>query len=179
MSRIGKTPVDIPAGVTVSVTDRVVDVKGPKGNLTVDLPKQIEVEVKDNQLFINRKDDEKESKALHGLIRSLINNNVLGVTEGYKKTLKLVGTGYRVAAKGEALSITVGYSHPVEVVPQEGVKLSIEGNNIIHVEGIDKQLVGQVAANIRSIRKPEPYKGKGIRYHDEVVRRKAGKAAVT
>ncbi len=175
MSRIGVIPVKIVDGVTVSVAESVVAIKGSKGQLSVPVLKGITVEVKDDQVVVDRKDDEIQTKAFHGLTRSLIDNAVIGVSRGYKKTLKLVGTGYRVAAKGTGLSVTVGYSHPVDIDAPEGVKVTAEGNDTIHVEGIDKQLVGQVAANIRKIKPPEPYKGKGIRYEDEVVRRKAGK----
>lgn len=177
MSRIGNTSISIPDGVTVVLASDLVTIKGPKGELSTELIGDITVEQKDNKLIVKRKDDEKASKAFHGLIRSLINNNVIGVSIGYKKTLKLVGTGYRVTQKGQALSLTLGFSHPVEVAAVEGISLSIEGNDIIFVEGIDKQQVGQVAANIRKLRPPEPYKGKGVRYENELVRRKAGKAA--
>lgn len=175
MSRIGVTPVEIPEAVTVTVADGKVMVKGTKGELVVELLPGIEVKVEDNKVVVSRKNEERQTVAFHGLIRSLINNAVIGVSQGYKKTLKLVGTGYRVASKGAGLSLSVGFSHPVEVVAPQGVKLSIEGNDTIHVEGIDKQQVGQTAANIRKIRPPEPYKGKGVRYEDEQVRRKAGK----
>lgn len=177
MSRIGKTPVQIPSGVTVSVEDKTVVVKGPKGELRAPLFPKLKIEVIDSELTVLRSSNEAQAKAFHGLVRSVINNNVIGVTEGYKKTLKLVGTGYRVQAKGRDLSLAVGYSHPVEVKATEGVMFAVEGNDTIVVTGIDKHLVGQVAANIRKIKPPEPYQGKGIRYEDEVVRRKQGKAA--
>jgi large subunit ribosomal protein L6 len=176
MSRIGKAAITIPAGVTVSVNGSVVDIKGPKGQLKVDILKGIKVEVKGDQISVSRTNENKQTKAFHGLIRSLIQNNVIGVAEGYKKTLKLVGTGYRVKAAGAGISLAVGFSHPVDVVPDQGVTIKVEGNDTIHIEGFDKQAVGQLAANIRKIRPPEPYKGKGIRYEDEVVRRKQGKA---
>jgi len=179
MSRIGKKPISLPSGVTVTVSDSQVIVKGQKGELKVDLLPNINVEVKDDQVLVTRKNDLKQTKANHGLIRSLVDNHVIGVTQGYKKTLKLVGTGYRVASKGAGLTLSVGFSHPVEVTAIEGVKLKIESNNVIHIEGTDKQRVGQMAADIRAVRKPEPYKGKGIRYEDEIVRRKSGKAAVS
>lgn len=179
MSRIGNQPVLIPTTVTVTVADKKIIVKGPKGELMIDLPEKIKVEIKDQQVIVTRQNDEKESKALHGLIRSLINNMINGVTEGYQKTLKLVGTGYRVASKGQGISLSVGFSHQVDVNPLPGIQFKVESNNLIHIEGTDKQQVGQMAANIRAIRPPEPYKGKGIRYRDEIVRKKAGKAAVT
>lgn len=177
MSRIGNTPISIPSGVTVTVTDAEIVVKGPKGQLSSVLPKGIAVEVKDNEVAVSRSNDNQQTRAFHGLLRSLINNNIIGVTEGYKKTLKLIGTGYRVQAKGAGLSLAVGLSHNVEVAPYEGVSLVTEGNDTVHVEGIDKQAVGQMAADIRKVRPPEPYKGKGIRYHDELVRTKQGKKA--
>lgn len=177
MSRIGKKPVSIAPQTTVTVVDNQVMVKGPKGQLNLDIPAKIKVEVKDNQVMVSRADDLKATKALHGLVRSLIQNYIIGVTESYKKSLKLLGTGYRVQAKGANLVLSVGFSHPVEVKAPEGIKLSAQGTDIIVIEGIDKQLVGQVAADIRAIRPPEPYKGKGIRYEDEVVKLKPGKAA--
>lgn len=177
MSRIGYKPITIPSGVTVTVNADGIEVKGAKGTLVAPAVSGVVVEVKDNEVLVTRKNELAQSKANHGLIRSLINNHIIGVTEGYKKTLKLIGTGYRVAAKGADLSLSVGFSHPVEVKAVPDIKLSLEGNDTIHVEGIDKQKVGQVAANIRMVRPPEPYKGKGIRYSDEVVSRKAGKAA--
>jgi large subunit ribosomal protein L6 len=179
MSKIGKTPIIIPEGVTVEITPNEVVVKGSKGELRVKILINIKVEVKDNLVVVSRKNNEKHTKSTHGLTRSLINNCIEGVVNGYKKTLNLVGTGYRVTAQDQNLSMTVGFSHPVKVEAVEGVKLTVEGNNVIHIEGIDKQQVGQMAANIRAIKPPEPYKGKGIKYSDEVVRRKAGKAAVT
>ncbi len=177
MSRIGYAKISIPEGVTVEIRDDQVVVKGPKGELSTQILSGITVSVEDNQVVVNRSNDEKELKAKHGLIRSLINNDIIGVSQGYSKTLKLVGTGYRVAQKGQGLSLSLGFSHPVEVEPVPGITYTLEGNDTITVTGIDKQLVGQVAANIRKVRPPEPYKGKGIRYADEVVRKKAGKAA--
>ena len=176
MSRIGRLPIDIPAGVTVSVDGREVAVKGPKGELSLTLANPIEVSVEDGQVLVSRPDDERESRSLHGLTRPLINNNIIGVTEGYTKGLEVVGTGYRVAQKGAAVEFALGFSHPVLVEPPAGITLTVEGNNKLTVSGIDKQAVGEAAANIRKIRKPEPYKGKGVRYAGEVVRRKAGKA---
>lgn len=176
MSKIGKTPVSLPQGVTATITAAVVVIKGPKGELTVPLMSGISVKQEGSELIVKRKDEAIQSRANHGLIRSLLANCVQGVTEGYKKTLKLVGTGYRVSTKGAGLSVTVGFSHPVDIETVPGIKLAAEGNDTIHVEGFDKQLVGQVAANIRGIRPPEPYQGKGIRYENEVVKKKPGKA---
>lgn len=176
MSRIGKQHITLPSGVTVSVTPSEVVVKGPKGELKTQLLPGITVAVVDGQVEVSRADDEKQTRANHGLIRSLINNNVIGVTEGYKKTLKMVGTGYRVAKKGTGITLSVGFSHQVDFAAPDTVLINVEGQDTIHIEGFDKQMVGQVAANIRKIRPPEPYKGKGIRYVDEVVRRKQGKA---
>lgn len=177
MSRIGKKAIILPAGVTATVSEKVVVVKGPKGELNVELFPGIAVEVADGKLSVSRSNEERQTRAFHGLVRSLLENAVEGVNAGYKKTLKLIGTGYRVAAKGQGLTLSLGFSHPVNIDAVQGVKLGVEGNDTIHIEGIDKQLVGQVAANIRKIRPPEPYKGKGVRYADEVVRRKAGKTA--
>ncbi len=177
MSRIGRTPVEVPQGVTVTVTGKTVVIKGSKGELTVAIPTGIAVAVADQIVTVTRKNEEKHTKSVHGLVRSLINNSIIGVTEGYKKTLKLVGTGYRVKAQGKSIQLSVGYSHPVDVTPLEGVELKVEGQDTIQISGFDKQKVGQVAAEIRKVRPPEPYKGKGIRYEDEVVRRKQGKTA--
>ncbi|MFZ1721411.1 MAG: 50S ribosomal protein L6 [Microgenomates group bacterium] len=177
MSRIGRKSIPVPTGVTVTNAADVITIKGPKGQLTVQLLPKIVVEVADGQVTVTRKNEEKQTKAFHGLIRSLIQNCIIGVTEGYKKTLKLVGTGYRVQAKGKGISLAVGYSHPIDFQPEAGISLAVEGNDTINIEGIDKQAVGQTAANIRKHRPPEPYKGKGIRYSDEVVRRKQGKTA--
>ncbi len=177
MSRIGRTPIAIPAGVTITVTNKTVVVKGQKGELTTALLPHISATQAEGELTIARNAEDKQTRANHGLIRSLVNNNVEGVTNGFKKTLKLVGTGYRVQAKGTGVSLAVGYSHPVDVKPPAGVVLKVEGQDTIHIEGIDKHMVGQVAANIRKVRPPEPYKGKGIRYESEVVRKKQGKAA--
>ncbi|WP_345752712.1 50S ribosomal protein L6 [Microbacterium rhizophilus] len=176
MSRIGRLPIDIPAGVTVTVDGQQVAVKGPKGELTLVVAKPLEVKVEENQVLVTRPDDERESRSLHGLTRTLINNNIIGVTQGYTKGLEVVGTGYRVAQKGSSVEFALGFSHPVTVEPPAGITLTVEGNNKLTVSGIDKQAVGETAANIRKIRKPEPYKGKGVRYAGEVVRRKAGKA---
>ncbi|MBB2975444.1 large subunit ribosomal protein L6 [Microbacterium endophyticum] len=176
MSRIGRLPIDIPTGVTVSVSGRDVLVKGPKGELTISVAMPIEVSVNEGQVVVTRPDDERESRSLHGLTRTLINNNIVGVTTGYTKGLEVVGTGYRVAQKGGSVEFALGFSHPVLVEPPAGITFTVEGNNKLTVSGIDKQAVGEAAANIRKIRKPEPYKGKGVRYAGEVVRRKAGKA---
>ncbi|GAA4777438.1 MULTISPECIES: 50S ribosomal protein L6 [Microbacterium] len=176
MSRIGRLPIDIPAGVSVTVDGSTVAVKGPKGELALEVAKPIEVKVEENQVLVTRPDDERESRALHGLTRTLISNNIIGVTQGYTKGLEVVGTGYRVAQKGSSVEFALGFSHPVTVEPPTGITFTVEGNNKLTVSGIDKQAVGEVAANIRKIRKPEPYKGKGVRYAGEVVRRKAGKA---
>jgi large subunit ribosomal protein L6 len=177
MSRIGKKIITLPAGVTVQVTGGEVLVKGAKGENKVSLFSGINVAVVEKGVEVSRTNEERQTRAYHGLVRSLVNNAIIGASEGYKKTLKLVGTGYRVAMKGAGLSLSLGFSHPVEIAAVPGIKLTIEGNDTIHIEGIDKHMVGQVAANIRAIRPPEPYKGKGVRYEDEVVRRKAGKAA--
>ncbi|GAA1492856.1 MULTISPECIES: 50S ribosomal protein L6 [Curtobacterium] len=176
MSRIGRLPIDIPAGATVSVDGQNVAVKGPKGELTLVIAEPIQATVEDNQVLVSRPDDERSSRALHGLTRSLIANQIIGVTQGYSKGLEVVGTGYRVAAKGSDLEFALGYSHPITVNPPAGISFAVEGNNKVTVNGIDKQLVGEVAANIRKLRKPEPYKGKGVRYAGEIVRRKAGKS---
>lgn len=176
MSRIGRLPIDIPSGVEISVNDDVVTVKGPKGELQVPVAKPIVVEVNDGQVQVTRPDDERESRSLHGLTRTLIANDIIGVTEGYSKSLEVVGTGYRVASKGTGIEFALGYSHPISVEPPAGITFTVEGNNKVTVSGISKQAVGEVAANLRKLRKPEPYKGKGVRYAGEQIRRKAGKA---
>lgn len=177
MSRIGRKSIVLPAGVTITVTNKVAEVKGPKGQLMVDILPKITIEVKEGEVIVGRSSEDKKTRSFHGLIRSLMQNHVVGVTEGYKKTLKLIGTGYRAKAQGAGVSLAVGYSHPVEVMAVNGVNLKVEGTDTIYLEGIDKQAVGQLAADIRKIRPPEPYKGKGIRYENEVVIRKQGKAA--
>ena len=178
MSRIGKTPVPIPAGVEVSIDGHAVEVKGPKGSLNHVLPEQVSVTEQDGALVFERVDDQRESKALHGLTRSLVNNMVLGVSEGFTKQLEIVGVGYRAQAKGkDQLELQLGFSHPVHVKAPEGVEFEVPAQTQINVTGIDKQVVGQVAADIRALKKPEPYKGKGIRYAGEHIIRKAGKAA--
>ena len=176
MSRIGRLPIDIPAGVTVTVDGRAVQVTGPKGELALTVAEPIEVAVDEAQVLVTRPDDERESRSLHGLTRTLIANNIVGVTQGYTKGLEVVGTGYRVAQRGSSVEFALGFSHPVLVDPPAGITFTVEGNNRVTVSGIDKQAVGEAAANIRKIRKPEPYKGKGVRYAGEVVRRKAGKS---
>jgi len=177
MSRIGKIPVPVPAGVEVSIDGQVVTVKGPKGTLTHTIAQPIQVARDDaGALVVTRPDDERQSRSLHGLTRTLLANLVTGVTQGYSKKLEIVGTGYRVTAKGSDLEFALGFSHPVQVSAPEGITFVVETPTRFSVEGIDKQQVGEVAANIRKIRKPEPYKGKGVRYADEVVRRKVGKA---
>ncbi|WP_102509342.1 50S ribosomal protein L6 [Sanguibacter massiliensis] len=177
MSRIGKIPVPVPAGVDVTISGALVTVKGPKGSLEHVVPAQLEVaRDEDGAIVVTRREDDRESRALHGLTRTLISNVVVGVTEGYEKKLEIVGTGYRVAAKGSDLEFALGFSHPVVVSAPEGITFAVESPTKFSVSGISKQQVGEVAANIRKIRKPEPYKGKGVRYAGENVRRKAGKA---
>ncbi|MCT1655942.1 50S ribosomal protein L6 [Brevibacterium luteolum] len=176
MSRIGKQPISVPSGVEVNINGPELDVKGPKGNLSVTIPEPISVKLDDGTLTVERPNDERESRALHGLTRTLINNQIIGVTEGYSKQLEIVGTGYRVQAKGQNLEFSLGYSHTITVEPPEGITFQVEGSNKVTVIGIDKQLVGETAANIRKLRKPEPYKGKGVRYAGEQIRRKVGKA---
>lgn len=178
MSRIGRQPVDVPAGVTVKLeSDNVVVVKGPKGELKQKVNSVISVEIKDNQVLFTRPNDKKENRSMHGLYRALVNSMVLGVTQGYQKELEIIGVGYRAKVSGKKLELNMGYSHPVVMDAPEGITFETPKNTQIFVKGIDKQLVGQVAANIRSVRKPEPYLGKGIRYAGEYVRRKEGKAA--
>ncbi len=176
MSRIGRQPITVPAGVTAKVEGNDITVTGPKGSLSLTVAEPIVVSEEDGALVVTRPDDERESRSLHGLTRTLVANMVIGVTEGYEKGLEIVGTGYRVAAKGTDLEFQLGFSHPVVVKAPEGITFQVESPVKFKVQGIDKQKVGEVAANIRKIRKPEPYKGKGVRYEGEVVRRKAGKA---
>ena len=178
MSRVGQAPIPVPSGVEVKIEGRVVTVKGPKGELSRTLPEVLSITQDAGELTVARADEERESRALHGLFRSLVANMVTGVTEGYRRGLEIVGVGYRATAQGDrALELAVGYSHTVKVQAPEGITFEVPTNTRIDVVGIDKETVGQVAADIRAIRKPEPYKGKGIRYQGEVVRRKAGKAA--
>ncbi|MCX8528660.1 MAG: 50S ribosomal protein L6 [Rhodoluna sp.] len=176
MSRIGKLPIPVPAGVEVKIDGAVVEVKGPKGTLSHTVPAPIQIALEEGTIVVSRPDDERNSRSLHGLTRTLIANNIHGVTEGFSKGLEIVGTGYRVTQKGAALEFALGYSHSITVEPPVGISFVVEGNTKLTVVGIDKQAVGEVAANIRKLRKPEPYKGKGVRYAGEVVRRKAGKA---
>ena len=176
MSRIGRMPVVIPGGVDVTINGQEVIVKGPKGSLSLEVVAPIEVAQADGSITVTRPSDEGEIRALHGLSRSLIANMVTGVTEGYRKTLEIVGVGYRVQAKGQDLEFALGFSHPVPVRAPEGITFRVETPTRFVVEGIDKQQVGEVAANIRKLRKPDPYKGKGVRYQGEQIRRKVGKA---
>ncbi len=177
MSRIGRTPIAIPAGITVEVAENnKVTVKGPKGTLERVLPAEMEIKVEDGHVTVSRPNDLKKMKSLHGLTRTLINNMVIGVSQGYQKVLEVNGVGYRAQKQGKTLVLSLGYSHPVEMVDPEGLEAVCEGQNKIIVKGIDKEKVGQYAAEIRAKRGPEPYKGKGIKYADEVIRRKVGKA---
>jgi len=177
MSKIGKKIISIPSQVTVSIVDGQIIAKGPKGELKLAMMPDISVKIEGNEISLARANEQKQTKANHGLMRSLIANNIEGVANAYRKTLKLIGTGYRVTAKGASLSMTLGFSHVVDVEPIAGITFKVEGNDTIHIEGIDKQMVGQVSADIRSLRPPEPYLGKGIRYSDEIVKKKPGKAA--
>ena len=176
MSRIGRMPIAIPAGVTVEVAENnKVTVKGPKGTLERVLPSEMEIKVEGSEVIVSRPNDLKKMKSLHGLTRTLINNMVVGVSTGYQKVLEINGVGYRAAKSGNKLTLSLGYSHPVEMTDPEGIETVLEGQNKITVKGIDKEKVGQYAAEIRDKRRPEPYKGKGIKYADEVIRRKVGK----
>jgi len=177
MSRIGKAPIEVPSGVDVTISGATITVKGPKGELTRELVEQVNVRQEEGNLLVERIDDERESRAMHGLMRSLVANMVTGVTDGFRKELDIVGVGYRAAAKGnDGVELALGFSHPVIVSSPAGITFVVPVPTRIEVHGIDKQLVGQVAADIRAWRKPEPYKGKGVRYVGEHVRRKAGKA---
>jgi len=176
MSRIGRLPIAVPSGVDVAIDGRTVTVKGPKGELTHAVAAPIEVAQNDGTLSVTRPNDERLSRSLHGLTRTLISNMVVGVTQGYEKKLEIVGTGYRVTAKGPTLEFALGYSHPITVTPPDGVTFTVEAPTRFTVSGIDKQQVGEVAANLRKLRKPDPYKGKGVRYAGEQIRRKVGKA---
>ncbi len=176
MSRIGKLPITIPAGVTITVSDdNTVTVKGPKGTLSEKISAAIKVEITDGVLTVSRPSDQKEHRALHGLSRSLINNMVIGVTTGFSKALEIVGTGYKAQMQGKNLVLNLGYSHPVEMIPREGIEFEVPAPTKVVVKGISKQVVGQTAAEVRAVRKPEPYIGKGVRYEGEFVRRKEGK----
>lgn len=177
MSRIGKKPIQVPSGVTVSINGNDIKIKGPKGELGISYHQNISVSFKDNVIEVTRSNDLKENRSLHGLTRALIQNMIKGVTEEYKKILDIVGVGYKAELKGNNLLLSMGYSHPIYFIPPTGIKLETPTPTQIIVTGIDKQLVGQVASKIRSFRKPEPYKGKGIKYSTEIIRRKAGKTA--
>lgn len=177
MSRIGRLPIPVPTGVKVELAGQGITVTGPKGTLDLSVPEPIRVSQEEQGvLVVSRPNDERRNRSLHGLSRTLVNNMVVGVTSGYRKTLVVSGTGYRVAAKGGGLELQLGYSHPIQVDAPDGIKFVVETPTRFHVEGIDKQLVGEVSAKIRKLRKPDPYKGKGVRYEGEVIRRKAGKA---
>ena len=176
MSRIGRLPITVPAGVDITLDGRVITVKGPKGTLTRELPPRMKLEREGDVLTIVRPTEQKLDKSLHGLTRTLVNNMVVGVTTGYRKGLEIVGVGYRAQKVGDKLQLALGYSHPIEIDPPEGISFELETPLKLAVVGIDKELVGQVAAKVRATRKPEPYKGKGVRYAGEKVRRKAGKA---
>ncbi len=176
MSRIGRKPIPVPAGVDVKIDGATVSVKGPKGELSHTLAEPITAKLEDGTLYVERPNDERRSRALHGLSRTLVNNLVVGVTDGYSKSLEIHGTGYRVQAKGSDLEFALGFSHPVVVAAPNGISFSVQKPTQLTVTGINKQQVGEVAANIRKIRPPEPYKGKGVRYQGETIRRKAGKA---
>jgi large subunit ribosomal protein L6 len=176
MSRIGKQPIGIPSGVTVNVANGEIQVKGPKGNLAGAVPAGISAKVDGDQLILERPDDNKESRAMHGLARALANNMVVGVSDGFSKRLEIEGVGYRAEVKGKNLNLLLGFSHPVAMPIPEGLTVKVEANTKLTIEGASKQSVGQFAANVRSLRPPEPYKGKGVRYDDEHIRRKVGKA---
>ncbi|MBU87998.1 MAG: 50S ribosomal protein L6 [SAR202 cluster bacterium] len=179
MSRVGTTPIVVPAGVEVSLDGKKVSVKGKLGELSYSFPAMLTCKLTNGVLLVERENDEPKQRSLHGLCRSLINNMVVGVSEGFNKKLELIGTGYRVQKKGKALDINVGYSHQIEIEPQGTNQLEVVGQNVIIISGPDKQCVGDQAARIRKIRKPNPFTGKGIKYDDEVIKRKAGKAAAT
>ncbi len=176
MSRVGNSPIPIPDGVEIDVEAACVKVKGPKGSLQEDYDAAITVAIEENEVRVSRPSDKPEMRAKHGLTRALINNMVQGVTQGYEKILEIQGVGWRASMEGKSLSLSLGYSHPVKIEPPEGIEFSVDGTTTIKVSGISKQQVGQIAANVRAWRKPEPYKGKGIRYRGEYVRRKVGKA---
>lgn len=175
MSRVGNAPIAIPNGVEVKIDGQHVEVKGPKGTMDLDMPTPITASVEENEIVVSRPDDHRQNRSLHGLTRSLINNLVVGVTEGYKINMEIFGVGYRVQQKGKDLEFALGYSHPILIEAPEGVTFSVDGNTKFAIEGTDKQQVGQIAANIRRLRKDDPYKGKGIRYAGEQIRRKVGK----
>ena len=176
MSRIGRLPIAVPSGVDVTIAGRELTVKGPKGTLSRTLHPDMKVSQEDGTIVVSRPTEQKTHKQLHGLTRTLVNNMVIGVTDGYRKGLEITGVGYRAALSGRKLTLNLGYSHPVEIDPPDGISFELENPTRLTVVGIDKELVGQIAAKVRSTRKPEPYKGKGVRYSGEVIRRKAGKA---
>lgn len=176
MSRVGKLPINIPSGVSVSLKDYFLTVKGPKGTLSRRLPPELDINADQQTITIKRRDDSRQSRSLHGLARALVNNMVQGVSRGFKKTLEIAGVGYRADVQGNVLNLSLGYSHPVQFSLPEGISASVERQNVVHLEGIDKEMLGETAARIRALRPVEPYKGKGIRYSDEQVRRKVGKA---
>ncbi|MDA5110110.1 MULTISPECIES: 50S ribosomal protein L6 [Brevibacillus] len=175
MSRVGKKPIVVPAGVTLTLNGTELTVKGPKGTLVRKFHPDMKINISDNEVIVERPSDNKLHRSLHGTTRALIANMVTGVSEGFSRTLELVGVGYRAAKSGKGVTLSLGFSHPVEITPEEGIEIEVPNQTTLVVKGIDKERVGQVAAEIRSIRKPEPYKGKGIKYSDEVVRRKEGK----
>jgi len=179
VSRVGRKPIKIPKGVNVAFKDGIVNVKGPQGELSANVHKNVAVEVKDSQVIVTRKNDNKEVRALHGLWRALAQNMISGVSIGFSRKLEIVGVGYRAEMKGKKLQLLLGFSHPILFAPPEGVKIETPTQTTINISGIDKQLVGLVAAKIRSFRPPEPYKGKGVKYEGEYIRRKAGKAAAS
>lgn len=176
MSRIGKKPIDLPQGVDIKIDAGIITIKGPKGTLSQPIPGEIEIKQEEGSLIVTRPNDQKKNRAFHGLTRALVANMVQGVTTGFERKLELVGVGYRVQLQGSKLVISIGFSHPVEVEPPEGIEFEVPAVTRITIKGIDKQLVGNTAAHIRAIRPPEPYKGKGIKYENEVIRRKAGKS---
>jgi large subunit ribosomal protein L6 len=176
VSRIGKSPITVPSGVDVTIAGGTVTVRGPGGTLSRSIPGSISVRQDEGTLVVERPDDERESRSLHGLTRTLVNNMVIGVTDGYRKGLEITGVGYRATLNGRKLTLNLGYSHPIEIDPPEGISFEVENPTRLAVVGIDKELVGQIAAQVRTTRKPEPYKGKGVRYAGEHIRRKAGKA---
>lgn len=176
MSRIGKKPIDLPQGVDIKIDAGIITIQGPKGTLSQPIPGEIEIKQEEGSLIVTRPNDQKKNRAFHGLTRALVANMVQGVTTGFERKLELVGVGYRVQLQGSKLVISIGFSHPVEVEPPEGIEFEVPAVTRITIKGIDKQLVGNTAAHIRAIRPPEPYKGKGIKYENEVIRRKAGKS---
>jgi large subunit ribosomal protein L6 len=178
MSRVGKNPISVPGGVKIVRKERVITLEGPKGTLHHTIPAGIEVTEEDGKIIVNRSNDQRRQRSLHGLTRTLVANMVTGVTDGFRKTLEIVGVGYRADVQGDILNMTLGYSQPIRFKIPEGISIQVERQTLINVQGIDKYLVGQVAAKIRDFRKPDPYKGKGIKYTDEVIRRKVGKGSV-